>query len=129
MAHQLEALAADGAADLCFGAARQLYHGLPDDGGGAVRRGLTRTTMLLRREVFERVGPMIDPPGMRGELIDWLARAREAGFRMIELTDVLALRRVLRGSLSWGRDPERDRGYLAVAHRALMARRRKERGE
>jgi hypothetical protein len=65
---------------------------------------------------------MIDPPGNRGETIDWLARARETGFRLEMLPDVLVLRRIISGSLSHGRDIAKDRGYLMVARRAMERR-------
>jgi glycosyltransferase involved in cell wall biosynthesis len=126
MAKQLAALRANTGAAMCYSVTRQFHHGIPDDGTGEVRRGPNRTNMVIRRNLFETVGPMIDPPGLRGDLIDWLARGRSAGFYSIELDEVLALRRVLPGSLSWGRDPARDRGYLTVVHRALMAHRRQE---
>ncbi|RUW66604.1 glycosyltransferase family 2 protein, partial [Mesorhizobium sp. M4B.F.Ca.ET.049.02.1.2] len=64
----------------------------------------------------------VDPPGGRGEMIDWIARVREAGFALDMLDEVLALRRIRPGSLSYGRDAARDRGYLEVV-RAEMLRR------
>jgi len=79
--------------------------------------------MTIRREVFLEIGEVVDPPGMRGEMIDWIARAREAGFLMKMLPEVLALRRVLRGSLSDGRDAVNDSGYLHIARAALLRRR------
>ncbi|WP_246094003.1 MULTISPECIES: glycosyltransferase family 2 protein [Mesorhizobium] len=84
--------------------------------------GWSRTTMMIRQEVVPTVGPIIDPPGGRGEMIDWIARVREAGFVLAMLDDVLALRRIRPGSLSYGRDPERDRGYLQVARLAMQRR-------
>lgn len=84
--------------------------------------GWTRTTMLIRRQVADAVGPVRDPPGLRGEMVDWIARAREAGFRLDMLDDVLALRRIRPGSLSYGRD-ERDRGYLEVVRQSMLRRR------
>jgi glycosyltransferase involved in cell wall biosynthesis len=83
--------------------------------------GWSRSTMLIRREVAETIGPIHDPVGGRGEMVDWIARAREAGFRLDMLDDVLALRRIHAGSLSYGRD-DRDRGYLQVARQAMLRR-------
>ncbi len=123
MQRQLAALEEDPSVSVAFSKQRQFSHGFPDDGTGEVRSGLTRTSMVLRREVFEAIGAIIDPPGNRGDMIDWLARAREAGFRFVELQEVLALRRLIPGSLSFGRDPARDRGYLEVAYRAMRRRR------
>ncbi|RUY16226.1 glycosyltransferase family 2 protein, partial [Mesorhizobium sp. M7A.F.Ca.CA.001.13.2.1] len=92
---------------------------LPDAASGA---GWSRTTMMIRQEVVQSVGPIIDPPGGRGEMIDWIARVREAGFLLAMLDDVLALRRIRPGSLSYGRDPARDRGYIQVARLAMQRR-------
>ncbi len=91
--------------------------------GGQVQDGWSRSSMVIRRNVFESVGEVTDPPGRRGEMIDWLARARESGFQLALLPKVLARRRVLPGSLSWQRDLEKDRGYLHVARAALLRKR------
>jgi glycosyltransferase involved in cell wall biosynthesis len=90
---------------------------------GRVMPGWGRTTMMIRTNVFARVGPVKDPPGRRGEMVDWLARAREAGERMAIADAVLALRRIRPGSLSDGRDPALDRGYLHAARQAIERRR------
>ncbi|MGX9142432.1 glycosyltransferase family 2 protein [Mesorhizobium sp. 128a] len=95
----------------------------PDVAEAAAVPGWSRTTMMIRREVAEAVGPIIDPPGGRGEMIDWIARTREAGFVLDMLDDVLALRRIRPGSLSYGRD-SRDRGYLEVVRLAMQRRAR-----
>ncbi len=88
-----------------------------------VQDGWGRSTMLIRREVFDCVGDVVDPPGKRGEMIDWLARAREAGFELALMPDVLARRRVSCNSLSAGRDATKDRGYVLVAIAALQRKR------
>ena len=90
--------------------------------------GWSRTTMMIRREVADTVGPIVDPPGGRGEMIDWIARVREAGFVLAMLDEVLALRRIRPGSLSYGRDAARDRGYLEVARLAMQRRARNKAG-
>jgi hypothetical protein len=38
------------------------------------------------------------------------------------MDEVLALRRIRSGSLSYGRDPMRDRGYLEVVRLAMQRR-------
>jgi hypothetical protein len=101
---------------------RTFRDGRPDLPDGPELAGWSRTTMMIRREVVGSVGPIIDPQGGRGEMIDWLARVREAGFVLTMLDKVLALRRVRPGSLSYGRDPARDRGYLEVARLAMQRR-------
>jgi len=97
--------------------------------GGEVGPGWSRTTMLLGTEAAMRVGPVIDPPGARGDMIDWIARAREIGVRLDMIDEVLSLRRIRPGSLSYGRDKARDRGYAKVAWLALQRRKQKDRGE
>jgi glycosyltransferase involved in cell wall biosynthesis len=107
---------------------RTFRDGRPDDPDEPAVPGWCRSTMMVRREVIETTGPVVDPPGRRGEMIDWIARAREAGFVLDMLDDALALRRIRPGSLAFGRDPERDKGYLHVARLALQRRARKAHG-
>ena len=87
----------------------------------------SRTTMMIRADAARQIGPMIDPPGGRGDTIDWIARGRELGLRLEILPDVLAMRRIRPGSLSYGRDSEKDRGYLHTVRRALERKREIER--
>jgi glycosyltransferase involved in cell wall biosynthesis len=94
------------------------------DGNGAVRRLWTRTTLLFRSDAAREVGDFIDLPGRLGEVIDWLARSRDLGQRHAIVEEVLALRRIRHGSLSYGRDSDRSRGYLAAVHAALERKRR-----
>ncbi len=101
---------------------RSFRHGEPVAEDVAAPAGWSRSTMLIRRDVAEAIGPMVDPPGGRGEMIDWIARAREAGFALDMMDEVLALRRIRPGSLSYGRDATRDRGYLEVARLAMLRR-------
>ncbi|RVD68865.1 glycosyltransferase family 2 protein, partial [Mesorhizobium sp. M4A.F.Ca.ET.029.04.2.1] len=104
-----------------FAHARNFRQDRPDLPEAGTTPGWFRTTMVIRREVAEAVGPIVDPPGGRGEMIDWIARAREAGFVLDMLDEVLALRRIRPGSLSYGRDA-RDRGYLEVVRAAMLRR-------
>jgi glycosyltransferase involved in cell wall biosynthesis len=101
---------------------RNFRDGEPGASKVAATPGWSRSTMLIRRGVAEAVGPILDPPGRRGEMIDWIARTREAGFVLDMMNEVLALRRIRPGSLSYGRDATRDRGYLAVARLAMLRR-------
>jgi glycosyltransferase involved in cell wall biosynthesis len=94
------------------------------DGDGAIRRLWTRTTLLFRREAAREVGDFIDLPGRLGEVIDWLARSRDLGQRHAMVEEILALRRIRRGSLSYGRNIERSRGYLVAVHAALERKKR-----
>ena len=97
-----------------------------DDGGqegaGVVSPGWSRITMSGRTDLARQVGDIVDPPGGRGEMIDWLARARHLGIRMDMLDTVYALRRIRPDSLSYGRSAERDKGYARVAWLAMQRR-------
>ena len=98
-------------------------HGMAPEPDAPVREGWGRTTMMMRTEAVRATGPIYDPKsGGRGDMVDWIARAREMGFVLEMLPTVLALRRIIPGSMSFGRD-DRDVGYLDVARRALARRR------
>ncbi|RAZ91660.1 glycosyltransferase family 2 protein [Mesorhizobium hawassense] len=101
---------------------RSFRDGEPDAMAPTAVAGWVRSTMLIRQEVAQSIGAMVDPPGGRGEMIDWISRAREAGFVLDMLDETLALRRIRPGSLSYGRDTARDRGYLEVARLAMLRR-------
>ena len=126
MARQIEVLKAAKDHTIIFANHRQFRHGSDDHLSGEVREGLTRSDLVFYRSDFERIGDIIDPPGGRGEMIDWLARAREAGCHFEIVNDVLVLRRIIPGSLSYGRDASKDRGYLAVAYRAIQRRKQRD---
>lgn len=98
----------------CFGEAA--YH-------GKVQDGWTRSSMVFRGKLVAALGDVVDPPGRRGEMVDWIARGREAGFQFVHLNEVLVRRRVAPGSLSYRRDDAKDRGYLHVARAALLRKR------
>lgn len=88
----------------------------PDTGEAElVQAGWSRITMAMRTPAALQIGDMIDPPGGRGEMIDWIARARHLGFQLHMLDDILALRRIHSGSLTYRRNQENDRGYARVA--------------
>lgn len=91
--------------------------------GAPIQEGWTRTTMVVRRSVYEGVGDVVDQPSMIGEMIDWIARARDGGFNLVMLPEVLARRRVARGTLSDRRDVESNRGYVIAARAALLRKR------
>ena len=90
---------------------------------GAVTDLWSRTTLMMRTEVAREIGPVIDPPGGRGDMIDWIARGRDQGYAFELMREVLAMRRIRPGSLSYGRDAEKDRGYLLTVKRALERKR------
>lgn len=100
----------------------QAFRGSPADGLGRPVPAWARSTMLVRPELLERVGPLVDLPAKVGDMIDWLARAREMGFAIGLLPDVLAYRRIRTGSLSHASNVDRNRGYVAAARNALLRR-------
>jgi len=83
----------------------------------------SRTTMLIWIEAARRIGDMIDPPGGRGDTVDWIARGRDLGLRFTMMPEIVSLRRIREGSLSFGRDPDKDKGYLLAIKRALDRKR------
>lgn len=80
-----------------------------------------RTTLLMRTEAFRRVGSVDDMPALHGDMIDWVARARDLGIRMEMMSDVLSIRRIREGSLTYRRGGEH--GYLTAVKAALDRRR------
>ena len=58
-------------------------------------------------------------------MIDWLARAREMRCTFKTVDEVLVMRRIIPGSLSYGREAAKDIGYLAVAHMAIKRRQKR----
>ncbi|HEX8206071.1 MAG TPA: glycosyltransferase family A protein [Solirubrobacteraceae bacterium] len=106
--------------DVLFGHVRQFR--APELGGGMEepRPGVLFSTLIVRRRAFARAG-LFDETWRAGELMDWLARARDAGLRDHVADDVVALRRVHATNLS--RDPEARRDYARVLKRAIDRRR------
>src|SRR5262249_10145813 len=111
IARQIAHLASDTTLAASFTLMRQFGEAAGD---GAVTKGWSRSTRMRRMPLSAGVGPMGDPPGRRGEFVDWLARARESGAGMEVLEEVLVLRRIRAGSLSDQRGAL-DRGYAHVA--------------
>jgi glycosyltransferase involved in cell wall biosynthesis len=87
-----------------------------------------RTTMMIRREAALSIGPIIDPPNRCGDMIDWISRARESNMRLELMLEVLALRRIVPGSLS-DNCTKRGEGYLHVVRAALERKKRKARSD
>ncbi len=88
----------------------------------AARDGWSRSTMLVRTAVALETGPIADTPGRVGEMIDWWARMRESGHVLTMIPEVLALRRIRPGSLTY-RNPSLGGAYLKIARAALERRR------
>lgn len=107
----------------CFVRMRQFQHGTDPNADGPVTDAWVRSAMLIRTEVALGAGPIVDPPGRIGQLIDWLALIRERGHRMHLIPEVLALRRARPGSLTYARSTARDSAYLFAARQAILRRR------
>ena len=122
MRQQLEVLSANPDLAVVGCKMRQFLHGQADDGLGEVREGLLRSVIAIRRKVYADVGDFVDTPGYSGEVIDWLARLREKGHSTLEIDSVLALRRVISGSLSSKTSPLRNTGYLKAAYLSMLRR-------
>jgi hypothetical protein len=77
--------------------------------------------MMIRRSAAARIGQVdAGPRPGSGEMIDWLARGREAGLRYGLVPIALVDRRLIAGSISDGRDAS----ALLPAARAALHRRR-----
>lgn len=97
---QADALQQDGELQGVFALVRQFYTpGLEvsdaqrqrlEDG---VETGYHAGALLIRRDAFDSVG-LFDETMKIGEFIDWYARSRDAGLKLITLRDVLTLRRI-----------------------------------
>ena len=82
--------------------------------------GLVGSTIMVRREVFEKVG-VFDSQWRTGELIDWWSRAREKNIEKKEIDRVLVWRRIHDNNL--GRSAARDRrDYLGIIKASLDRR-------
>ena len=123
MAVQLAELDKCGGPTILGARMRQFRDGMQDEGSGKIQDGLTRSTMVLPAKIFDAVGPFVDPYERRGDLIDWLGRARHMGIEVKVLKSILALRRIHPGSLSYGRNQELDKAYLLAARAALLRNR------
>ena len=126
MALQLAALDTDPLLDVVFGYVRQFVSPEVTDRAryeltGEPMAGLVRGTMLIRREAWDRVGPM-ETDLVLGEFISWYARAVDAGLNMRMLPDVVYERRV-HGRNTVIREREAQGDYIRVVKAALDRRR------
>lgn len=87
-----------------------------------VLSGLSGSNILVRREVFERVG-FFNPRWQTGELMDWWSRAQDHGIVKGEINRVLVRRRLHDYNLSRYAVRER-KDYLGII-KASLDRRRK----
>jgi glycosyltransferase involved in cell wall biosynthesis len=121
LAVQLAALAERPELEAVFGHAQNFRDNNGELGGPIAAR--VRGTMLIRREVLERVGPFTDWPV--GEFIEWYGRALDAGLETAMLPDLVLLRRVHGSNVGVERRDDRD--AFARVLTSMLDRRRAER--
>jgi glycosyltransferase involved in cell wall biosynthesis len=127
--HQLAALDADPTLDMVFGHVREFVSPeLPPEARAKIRSPAppspwtSPSLMLVRRTSFDRVGPFATDLRL-AEVVDWYARATEAGLKGLTLPEIVLERR-LHSTNSGVREQHARLDYLRVV-RASMERRRK----
>jgi glycosyltransferase involved in cell wall biosynthesis len=86
-----------------------------------VRVGRHAGSVLLRRAAFDRVGPFDDDPVGGPEVVDWFARADDAGLTFVAVDHVVLRRRIHGANLTLRVGARAD---LARAARDAIRRRR-----
>jgi len=127
--HQLAALDADPTLEMVFGHVREFVSPeLPPEARAKIRSPAppspwtSPNLMLVRRASFDRVGPFATDLRL-AEVVDWYARATEAGLKGLTLPEIVLERR-LHNTNSGVREQHARLDYLRVV-RASMERRRK----
>ncbi len=124
IAKQLIVLNSDPSTEMVFGHVEE-FSDLDSKGtlpkARGIMPGLSPITLLIRREVFEKVGNFATN-WTRGEFIDWHARATERGIRGKVLPDILARRRVHESNSGHCEASERT-DYARIVGAALQRRR------
>jgi glycosyltransferase involved in cell wall biosynthesis len=125
---QLAAFRANPMADIVAGYVRQFVSPELDEAARSrlhcpqqPMRGMTVTAMLIRRSVFERVGPFTTNRQIQ-EVVDWIARAQEAGCEIAVIDDVVLYRRLHKTNRSLTN--EHWQADLARALKSMLNRRR-----
>lgn len=85
--------------------------------------GMTFETLLVRRSVCDRLGALDGRYGLSADS-DWLARAKDAGFILVAVPDVLVIKRLHGGNLS-----DQAAAVQASLLRVVRATVRRQRGE
>lgn len=122
VAVRLDHMAATGA-DIVFGIVRQCRHlvGEGAPGIGPDMAGRLAGTMLVRRAIFDRIGDF-DPKLPSGEVVEWVARAADAGAVMTDCNALTLYRRVHGGNMMLQR-PDASGEALAMLRQTLARRR------
>jgi glycosyltransferase involved in cell wall biosynthesis len=126
---QMVRMRADPAPDLVFGHVEQFVSPELDEttrarlaGDGRILAGVFAGSLLVRRDVFDRVG-LFDGQWRVGEFMDWYLRTREAGLEAVVIPEVVTRRRLHTANMST-RERAEHADYARVI-KASLARRRK----
>ena len=79
---------------------------------------------LIRRSVFDRIGPLDEDVGRGADDVEWLVRARDLGVRRLNLDEVTLLYRWHGGNTSSDIDSSAD-GQIEAVKRSLDRRRQR----
>lgn len=135
LAHLLAGAASRPDVDLVYGRAEQFVS--PELAPEAAARfqvpegsqpGLGATYTLMRRDLFDRVGPFREDI-VAGEWIDWFSRARDLGAAIVEVDQVVGRRRVHGTNTGVLKKQHYTPDFMTVVRAALARRRAREDGE
>jgi glycosyltransferase involved in cell wall biosynthesis len=84
--------------------------------------GWATTTLLVRRPVFEAVGEL-DTELWFGDAVDWFMRARDRGFEIEMVPEVLTFHRLRRDNLTARRSRDSEEEFLDIVRASLERRR------
>jgi glycosyltransferase involved in cell wall biosynthesis len=119
---QMAAFAADPTLALVFTHAANFTtveeNGAKKDIFSAPKPAMTRPSLMLRREAFDRVGPFSSDPQV-DEFIAWFARAAQLGLRSCVLPQVLYERRIHGGNFTLTRTAQVHARYFHALKGAL----------
>lgn len=125
---QLAAFQADASLDAVFGEVeefedREYNVRRPEDITGIRRHlaGISKTTMMIRRETIDRIG-LFDPSGGIADFPEWYGRALQASWHTKLVNRVVAYRRIHDHNMSRLQRPALHREYLRIARVAAQGR-------
>jgi hypothetical protein len=121
---QMDALLRDSALDIVTGQVQQRNERHPSGpvDPKKIQPGYSPIAMLVRRRVFDRLGPFHDEWQI-GEFISWFAQAKEAGFKMEILPDLVAVRRIHSENRSLKMKDQKNKATLRILKASLDRRR------
>lgn len=124
IAVQMDALLNDSSLDIVTGQVQQRneYNKSSQLTPPQIRPGYSPIAMLVRRRVFDRLGPFHDDWRV-GEFISWFAKAKELGFKMEILPDLVAVRRIHGENRSLKLKDQKNKATLRILRASLDRRR------